>query len=272
MTAAQARQAETASALADAQHEIEAARRAWADQGSRLDEAHRRIRELEEDHAQWTLARQVAEAHLEEERQRRKTIAVQLEGVQEELQLARAEKRSFQLEAQHLGERIHRLQTATVHRESNAQLPLQGTDVRGAMLDNLRMALNALGGAQTADAILASLLESLSGHFVTVALFVVGPSGLTRWRSLGADRDEGAQFAIIPLSSDFLAARAVRNQAVVWIRRWPGIGSRVQARGPRKRRLCRSIANDRVIAVSYVEHPQDRPEPDVALFTKMAEV
>jgi len=272
LTAAQARQAETASALAEAQHEIEAARRAWADQGSRLDEAHRRIRELEEDHAQWTLGRQVAEAHLEEERQRRKTIAVQLEGAQEELRLARAETRSFQLEAQHLGERIHRLETTTAHRDSNAQLPLQGADVRGAMLDNLRNALNALGGAQTADAILASLLESLSAHFVTVALFVVGPSGLTRWRSLGADRDDSAQFAIIPLSSDFLAARAVRNQAVVvdqavaW-NRVPSSGEKTPQAA-----AVPVIANERVIAVAYVEHPQDRPEPDVALFTKMAEV
>jgi hypothetical protein len=271
LAAAQARQAETASALADAQHEIEAARRAWADQGSRLDETHRRIRELEEDHAQWTLARQVAEAHLEEERQRRKTIAVQLESLQEELRLARAEAKSFQLEAQHLGERIHRLATTTV-RESNGQSPSPGTDVRGAMLDNLRNALNALADAQTADAILASLLESLSGHFVTVALYVVGPGGLTRWRSLGADRDEAAQFATIPLDSDFVAARAVRDQAVLidhavaWNRAVNSSGKTAKAAA------VPVVANERVIAVAYVEHPQDRAETDVALYTRMAEV
>ena len=64
---------DTASALAEAQHEVGAAPRAWADQNAQLDEAHQQIRSLEEDHAQWTLGRQVAEAHLEEERQRRKT-------------------------------------------------------------------------------------------------------------------------------------------------------------------------------------------------------
>ena len=270
LTAAQARQAETASALADAQHEIEAARRAWADQGSRLDETHLRIRELEENHAQWTLARQVAEAHLEEERQRRKTIAVQLEGVQEELLLARAESKSSRLEAEHLRERIHRLATAS-NRESNAQ-PFPATDGRGAMLDMLRTALNALGGAQTADAILASLLESLSGHFVTVALFVVSPAGLTRWRSLGADRDDAAQFAVIPLSSDSLVARALRNQALVLDRALVWTQPETSSETTAQAAAVPVIANDRVIAVAYVEHPQDRSESEVAVFTKMAEV
>jgi hypothetical protein len=271
LTAAQARQAETASALADAQHEIEAARRAWADQGSRLDETHRRIRELEEDHAQWTLARQVAEAHLEEERQRRKTVAVQLEGLQEELSLARAESKSSRLEAEHLRARIHRLETATSQREPNA-LPIPATDARGAMLDILRTALHALGAAQTADAILASLLESLSGHFVTVALFVVSPGGLTRWRSLGADRDDAGQFAVIPQSSDSLVARSFRDQvvvvdrALVWTQAETSSGTNAQATA------VPVLANDRVIAIAYLEHPQDRSESEIGVFTKIAEV
>src|SRR4030095_9767351 len=124
-----------------------------SDQSAQLDDAHRRIRELEEDHAQWTLGRQVAEAHLEEERQRRKTVAVQLETVQEELHLAKAEVRSSRLEGQQFRERLHRLER---NLDPNARASaLAGTDDRTTLLESLRSGLKALGNAATADSVLA---------------------------------------------------------------------------------------------------------------------
>jgi hypothetical protein len=261
LKAAQARQAETATALNDAHHEIEAARRAWADQSAALDEAYRRIRVFEEEHGEWTLARQVAEAHLEEERQRRKTIAVQLETVQEELQLAKAEVKSSRLESLQLRERVRRLETSGVPLESAGNAtPQPSADVRGALLDHLRTALKVLSSAQTADAILVGLLESLSEHFATVSLYVAGPSGLIRWRTLGSDRPDGAQAAALPLAGDSPVARAFTDRALV------------TAAGTARVAAVPVLANDRAIGVAYLEHPADRSDSDVALFTKLAEV
>ena len=270
LTAAQARQAETASALGDAQHEIAAARRAWADQSAALDEAYQRIRALEEDQNQWTLARQVAEAHLEEERQRRKTIAVQLETAQEELQLAKAEAKSCRLEVLQLRDRVRRFETAGGPLEPGTHAR-QGTDARGAMLDHLRTALKVLSSAQTADAILVGLLESLSEHFVTVALFVAGPGGFIRWRSLGGDRQD-APTGVMPLTSDSLVARAFRDRVLVVAHAIEADGTSVSGETVARAAAVPVLANDRAIGVAYLEHPADRSDADMALFTKLAEV
>jgi len=270
LAAAQVQCTDTSAALAEAQQEVGAGRRAWADQNAHLDEAHERIRSLEEDHTQWTLGRQVAEAHLEEERQRRKTIAVQLETVQEELHLAKAEARSCRLEVQQLRHRLQRFETSTALRGTSTETLLsQGADDRGAMLENLRHGLKAVGSAATADAVLTSLLESLNEHFAAVALFAMAPGGLTRWRSLGAD---AARFSVIPPSDDSPVARAARDRTLV-VAQAPvrdgdaGAGNRVV-----RAAAIPVLAGDRVIAVVYVEHPYERVEGDVALFTTLAEV
>ena len=268
VAAVEAQFTDTAAALAEAQQEVGAGRRAWADQNAQLDEAHQQIRSLEEDHTQWTLGRQVAEAHLEEERQRRKTIAVQLETVQEELHLAKAEARSCRLEVQQLRHRLQRFETSTALRGTSAETP-PGADDRGAMLENLRHGLKAVGSAATADAVLTSLLESLNEHFSVVALFAMGPGGLTRWRSLGAD---AARLGVISPSGDSPVARAARDRTVV-VAQAPvrdgetGAGNRVV-----RVAAIPVLASDRVIAVVYVEHPYERVESDVALFTTLAEV
>lgn len=270
LAAARAQCADTSSALAEAQHEIGAGRRAWADQNAQLDEADRRIRALEDDHAQWTLGRQVAEAHLEEERQRRKTIAVQLETLQEELHLAKAEARSCRLEVQQLRHRLQRLEPGTVLGGTSAETPLlAGADDRGAMLENLRDGLKAVGNAATADAVLTSLLESLSEHFLAVALFAMAPGGLTRWRSLGAD---AARFGVISPTGDSPIARAARDRTVVLAQ--ASVRDGLAASGDRLVRAAAIpvLASDRVIAVVYVEHPYERVNTDVALFTTLAEV
>ena len=271
LTAAQARQAESVSALGDAQHEIAAARRAWADQSAALDEAYQRIRALEEDQGEWSLARQVAEAHLEEERQRRKTIAVQLETVQEELQLAKAEAKSCRLEVLQLRERIRRLETAAGTLESGGHARQPNTDPRGAMLDQMRTALKVLSTAQTADAILVGLLESLSEHFVTVALFVAGPGGLIRWRSLGSDRQDATTSAL-SLASDSLVARAFRDRVLVVAHAVEADGTSVSGETVARAAAVPVLANERAIGVAYLEHPADRSDADMALFTKLAEV
>ena len=226
LAAAQAQYADASSALAEAQHEISSGRRAWADQNAQLDEAQQQIRSLEEDHTQWTLGRQVAEAHLDEERQRRKTIAVQLETVQEELHLAKAEAESYWLEVQQLRHRLQRFETSPSLRGTGAEPLYQGADDRGAMLDNLRSGLKAVGSAATAEAVLTSLLESLNEHFAAVALFAMAPGGLTRWRSLGAD---AAQFGVISPTSDSPIARAAGIELSSRLRRPCGMGRQDRA-------------------------------------------
>lgn len=264
LSAAQTQNTETSAALAEAQQEIGAARRAWADQGAQLDEAHQRIRGLEEDQAQWTLGRQVAEAHLEEERQRRKTVAVQLETIQEELHLAKAEVRSSRLESQQLRERLHRLERNI---DPNARASaLAGTDDRTTMLESLRSSLKALGNAATADAVLASLLESLNEHFVAVAIFAMAPAGLTRWRSVGID---AAQLGIVSPGSESPIARAARDRTIVVAE---ATVRDQKANGMLRVAAIPVIAGDRVIAVVYIEHPRERTEGDAAVFTTLAEV
>lgn len=269
LAAAQAQYADASSALAEAQHEISSGRRAWADQNAQLDEAQQQIRSLEEDHTQWTLGRQVAEAHLDEERQRRKTIAVQLETVQEELHLAKAEAKSYRLEVQQLRHRLQRFETSPSLRGTGAEPLYQGADDRGAMLDNLRSGLKAVGSAATAEAVLTSLLESLNEHFAAVALFAMAPGGLTRWRSLGAD---AAQFGVISPTSDSPIARAARDRIVVQAQATVRDGAAGSGNRVVRAAAIPVLATDRVIAVVYVEHPYERVDSDVALFTTLAEV
>jgi hypothetical protein len=267
LAAAQSQHAETSATLAEAQQEIGAARRAWADLSAQLDDAHRRIRDLEEDQAQWTLGRQVAEAHLEEERQRRKTVAVQLETVQEELHLAKAEVRSSRLETQQLRERLQRLERSIEQLGPNASVPLLArTDDRAGMLESLRGGLKALGTAATADAVLASLLEALNTHFAAVAIFAMAPAGLTCWRSVGAD---ASKFGVVSPSSDSPIARAARDRTVVQAQAVVRDGT---TNGLMRAAAIPVVATDRVIAVVYIEHPRDRDDSDAAVLTTLAEV
>ena len=266
LAAAQTHHAETSATLAEAQQEIGAARRAWADLSAQLDDAHRRIRDLEEDQAQWTLGRQVAEAHLEEERQRRKTVAVQLETVQEELHLAKAEVRSSRLETQQLRERLQRLERTIEQLGPNAVPLLARTDDRAGMLESLRGGLKALGTAATADAVLAGLLEALNTHFAAVAIFAMAPAGLTCWRSVGAD---ASKFGVVSPSSDSPIARAARDRTVVQAQAVIRDGT---TNGVLRAAAIPVVATDRVIAVVYIEHPRERDDSDAAVFTTLAEV
>ena len=171
---------------------------------------------------------------------------------------------------QQLRHRLQRFETSPSLRGTGAETPLyQGADDRGAMLDNLRSGLKAVGSAATAEAVLTSLLESLNEHFAAVALFAMAPGGLTRWRSLGAD---AAQFGVISPTSDSPIARAPPGSNCR-----PGSGDRAGWAAGSGNRVVRAaaipvLATDRVIAVVYVEHPYERVDSDVALFTTLAEV
>jgi PilZ domain/GAF domain len=265
---------ETATALAQAQQEIAAVRRTCEEQAERLSEAHRRAGVIEEEYAQWSLARQVEYAHVEEERQRRKTIAIQLETAHEELRLAKAEAKAYRLEVQQGAERIQRLEDARMQSEhsSDPTAPSYHVDA-GAVLDRLRNELNSLTDATTAEEILTVLLEALSRQFLTVALFAVGRDGFKLWRTRNADLGSHTDFPVVPLTSESPLALAFRQRTMIM-----GDASPWNTALPTtKRRFGQCVAfpvlaNDRVVAVAYVENPPDRPIADLTLFTTVAEI
>jgi hypothetical protein len=272
MTDAQEQRAEAAAALAEAQEEIAEMRRQNHEQAVRLDEARRRISVLEEDALGWTLSRQVADAHLEEERQRRRTIVTQLEAAREELRLANAEATCYRLEAHQLADRLQRIEAA--HGSVASGEPIQPpSEEQHLMLDTLRKGLEALSSARTADEMLRSLLDSLSQLFPAVAMFAAGADGFKLSRSRGNELDANLRLPTIPLESASPLSRALQDRTTV-------TGDAASGEGPLplgERRVgpyaaLPLLASQRVIAVAYVENPKDRFHADVALFTKVAEI
>lgn len=95
--------------IADAESEIWAGRQNRDELASLLNQTRERLAALEESNTQTTLRRELAEARLEEELQRRVSIEKQLETSRQELVLAKAEAESRRLEAQVAVERARAL-------------------------------------------------------------------------------------------------------------------------------------------------------------------
>ena len=265
---AEARRDELAKALGASQRELEAAGQARDDHAAAFTKATSRIAELERERDDLMLASQLADAYLDEERQRQKTLAVQLETAREELRLAQTEAKASRLEAQRAaagrqrpGAAEHTPPDATPAADSNA------------VLEDVKHKLMLISSAQTADQMLVTLVDSLAEHFACAALFTVGANGFKRWRSSTAPAD-AAPVPLLPLKGDSVLARAWRERTSVVggaplgddvLRRDGSSAGREPAALP-------LVANDRVVAIAYVENPAARTPADAMLFTKAAEI
>jgi chromosome segregation ATPase len=98
--------------LAETESDIWAIRQKRDELASSLNQTRERMAALEQANGQATLHRELAEARLEEEVQRRVAVEKQLETSRQELVLARAEAESRRLEAQVAVERVHALRKA----------------------------------------------------------------------------------------------------------------------------------------------------------------
>jgi hypothetical protein len=269
---AQAQRAESAALLSAAQEEIASMRRQLHGQADTLDEARRRINILEEDALGWTLSRQVADAHLEEERQRRRTIVTQLEAAREELRLANAEATCYRLEAHQLADRLQRLESHLAL-PPGEQLQAMANEGHHRLLDTLRKGLDSLSSARTADEMLRSLVESLGQLFAAVGMFAVGSDGFKLSRSRGTDLDAGLRLPAVPLEGPSPLSRAQRERITITGDASAGEGPLpLGTRQVGQFAALPLVANQRVIAVAYVENPRDRSAADVLLFTTVAEI
>jgi hypothetical protein len=262
---------ETGAALEAARQELAAARSASDAQSAALDQAGTRVRTLEAEHAQWTLARQVAEAHLEEERQRRKTIAIQLETAYEELRLAKAEMKSFRLLAQQEAERVSRLEDLRTT-SAPADLFAVAFDRRdeSVTLEHLRKDLLALNNTQSADEMLTVLLEALGRRFEAAALFAVCSQGLKLWRGRRDDMPLDVLVPVLPLEGDSILIRAFKGRTAV-----VGHESTGTLLGDKPAGVAVALplmSSDKVLVLAYLESSRERPESDVHASTKAAEI
>ena len=116
--------------LAETERDIFAIRGKRDELAASLDEAAQRIADLEEAHAQTGRMRQVADARLEEEVQRRTMLTLQLDAARQEIVLAKAEAESGRLEAHLSGERVSALEKRLLQLEAQAQsqpAPVKGS-------------------------------------------------------------------------------------------------------------------------------------------------
>ena len=76
----------------------------------------------------------------------------------------------------------------------------------------------------------------------------------------------------MPLTSDSLVARAFRDRVLVVAHAVEADGTSVSGEMVARAAAVPVLADERAIGVAYLEHPADRSDADVAVFTKLAEV
>jgi len=269
---------QAASALAEAQAAIAMTVRERDEQVASLEEARRRIHNLEEDHAQLALVQQVAEAHLEEEVQRRTMIAKQLDAAREEIQLAKAEADSCRLEAHLALERVRALETRQAQLEAAAAQarmvpPPEPAPDGYAALDRVKKGLDALSSTAKPEEMLTILVEQLSRDFATVAVFVAGSQGFRLLKSRSGDSGADIRSQVVALTGDSLLARASKDRTSVTMDAGAGDGVMGLCDKPLGHAIALPVqANGHVIAVAYAENPPGDANHPGSLGDKIAEI
>jgi len=248
--------------LAETERDITAIRCKRDEHAASLDEAGRRIEALEEANAQTARLRQVADARLEEEVQRRTVVTKQLDAARQEILLAKAEADSCRLEAHLAGERMSTLENRLLQLEAAAQTrPTAPLDGNGhAVLGRIKKGLDDLGTAKPEE-ILSTLLEHLSESFTAVALFAVEARGLRLWKGRGSD--SAAIPTQVSLEGESPLARAFRHRTMVSV----GTASNDRSAGAKETSSGHAVAlpvlaHGRVIAVAYAENPPGHSDDD----------
>src|SRR4029453_5413570 len=188
------------------------------DHAASLDEARQRIDALEETNAQTVRFRQLAEARLEEEVQRRTTVAKQLETAGQEILLAKAEAESCRLEAHLAGERVTALENRLLQMEQAAAQMRTASALEGdkhLMLLYLKKGLDDLGSAKSEE-LLSRLVGQLGDCFAAAAVFTVEGQRLKLWKGrVGESSAAAIATSVLSLESESPLARAFRHRTTV---------------------------------------------------------
>jgi hypothetical protein len=194
---------------------------------------------------------------------------MQLETAYEELRLAKAEVKSYRLRAQQEAERISRLEDvhAPADRTDASPVAVDRRD-ESAALENLRKDLLALNNTQSADEMLTVLLGALGRQFEAAALFAVCSQGLKFWRGRRGGMPLDVHVPLQPFDGASILIRAFNARAAV-----VGAESTLLGDGPAGVAVALPLmSNDKVLVVAYLESPRERPESDVHVSTKAAEI
>ena len=214
--------------LADTERDITAIRRKRDDHAASLDEARRRIDALEEANAQSARFQQVAAARLEEEVQRRTTVAKQLDAARQEILLATAEADSCRLEAHLAGERVTAVENRLLQLEQATAQTRTTSALEGeklGVLQHLKKGLDDLTSAKSEE-ILSRLVGQLSDSFAVAAVFTVDAQRLKLWKGrVGDARAAAIATSALSLESESLLARAFKHRTTVSVDMSAGDGA-----------------------------------------------
>ena len=226
-----------------------------------LDKATKRIEALEKANAQMVGMRQVADARLEEEVQRRTMLTMQLDASRQEIVLAKAEADSRKLEARVSTERASALEKQLTQLEAEAKTravpvtvpvaaPIEGSN--DVVFERIRNGLDELRSVKTEE-LLSTLMEHLSTSFGTVAVFAVKGKSLRLWKRCAGD--SAAVPTQVSFESDSPLARAAKHRATVTEEVTLG-DSKAGRETPRAHMIALPLlAHDRVMAVAYAQNP-----------------
>ncbi len=272
LATAEAAKVEAALALAEAERVAAAARHDADGRAASLEEARSQIDALERVRAELLLARDIAEVHLEGEVHNRNAIAAELEGAREKALHAKADADTSRLEWQRVTDRFRVLE------ERLRQLGAEPTAVTtsseaGAMLGQVRSALQRLTGATTGRGLLDAALELLAERFSRVALCEVGPQGLTVWRSRGFDPPPPSRKTVIPLTADSPLTRASGDWKPATVKAMDGQGPLGLLGSPIGYAIALPImAKDPCTVMLYAENPPESSNGDPSVAEKIAEI
>jgi hypothetical protein len=223
------------------------------DEHATAEPALNRIDMLEEVKAQVARIRQVAEARLDEEVQRRAALKQQLDAARQELQLAKAEAESCWLERYLAEERLGVLQGRLRQLEAAPPTPTNGS--RGGngsvVLEHLKQGLEEIDRARS-DEILSTLVQHLKHIYVAVAVFTVTMDGLRLWKSR-ADFSTADPVHIPSLDSEWPVSLACRQRTTVSTT--AGAAAGLWERPVGHAIALPIVVFGRVMAVAYAENP-----------------
>jgi hypothetical protein len=164
--------------LAEAERGRTAARAEAASLAENLEAVRQQLAATEQERSELTLARDIAEAHLEGERHARVAAAADVDAMRAKLLHAESDARAMRLELQRAGDRL---------RAVDAQPGAEDDRQACVALERVRSGLRTLSGVTSGKVLRDVLLEQLAPVFERVALCLVTPQKLVVWGSRGFD-------------------------------------------------------------------------------------
>jgi len=254
---------EAALALAEADRvAADAARHDAETTAANLEEARSRITRLEQERAELEVARNIAEAHLEGDVQKRTELAEELEAARESARQAKADAEGSRLDLQRAIERLRLLE------EQRALEAERATNSRAAVLEQVGAALQTLAAATaTGPGLLDTVLDLVAEHFSAAAVCVVGSRGCVVWGSRGFDPPLAHSKTPIAVPTESPMMRASVDSPPAMVRAADGRRLLGLLDGPIGYAIALPIAaNEQGTVMLYAENAADWTggDPDVA--------